>query len=519
MTNRFLRTALLLSLTSLMPAAAVAQPLGTFRWQLQPFCNVVTVNVVQQGAVYTLDGYDDQCGAAQRAPLVGLATPNPDGTIGLGLNVVTVPGGRGVQIDARITLAALSGPWSDSAGNSGTFAFGASTSGSPRPPPATGGSPIPSTFALLADGGFLARGTISVGTIPASGSGARMMWHPKKAAFRAGVVTASQWDDAQIGSYSTALGANTIASGSYGTALGAETTASATYSMATGVGTTASGGASTAMGSGTIASGTVSTALGFNTTASSSYTTAMGSNTRASGHSTTAMGFNTTASGDYSTAFGNTSTAAGSGSLVAGTSSLAAGVDAIALGVRVNASGIGSVVIGSDATATTTGTFMYGDRSTTNDLTTAGSNEFLVRAAGGTIFYSNAAMTTGAILISGTSAWQPVGVSDEHRKTDFRDLDGEQVLSKLAALPVREWRYTTQDVAIRHVGPTAQDFRAAFGLGESDVRIGSVDADGIALAAVKALEARTRELRDENRALREALSDLRRELERLTGPR
>jgi hypothetical protein len=77
---------------------------------------VITVNVIQQGAVYTLDGYDDQCGAPQRAPLVGLATPNPDGTIGLGLNVVTVPGGRGIQIDARISLATLAGPWTDSAG-------------------------------------------------------------------------------------------------------------------------------------------------------------------------------------------------------------------------------------------------------------------------------------------------------------------------------------------------------------------------------------------------------------------
>jgi hypothetical protein len=166
------------------------------------------------------------------------------------------------------------------------------------------------------------------------------------------------------------------------------------------------------------------------------------------------------------------------------------------------------VALGSDVTAATTGVFMFGDRSTTNDLTTAGSNEFLVRAAGGTVFYSNAAMTTGVVLLGGTSTWQPVGVSDEHRKTDFRDLDGEQVLGKLAALPVREWRYTTQDAGIRHVGPTAQDFRAAFGLGESDVRIGSVDADGIALAAVKALEARTRALALDNDDLRARLARL-----------
>ena len=79
-----------------LPVAARGQSLGTFRWQLQPFCNVLAVDVTQQGMVYTIDGYDSQCGAGQRAPLVGLATPNPDGSIGLGLHLVTVPGGRGL---------------------------------------------------------------------------------------------------------------------------------------------------------------------------------------------------------------------------------------------------------------------------------------------------------------------------------------------------------------------------------------------------------------------------------------
>ncbi len=116
---------------------ATAQPLGSFTWQLQPFCNRVTVNVRQDGAVYTLDGFDDQCGAGQRAPLVGLATPNPDGTIGFGLNIVA-SGGKAVNVDARITLAGLGGSWTDSAGNAGTFAFGANTGGTARPAPSAG---------------------------------------------------------------------------------------------------------------------------------------------------------------------------------------------------------------------------------------------------------------------------------------------------------------------------------------------------------------------------------------------
>jgi hypothetical protein len=114
---------------------AGAQALGTNSWQLQPFCNNLTLNLTQQGAVFTVDGYDDQCGAAQRAPLVGLATQNPDGTIGFGLHIVTVPGGRPVDVEARMSLATLGGPWTDSTGNSGTFAFAARTGGSARPQP------------------------------------------------------------------------------------------------------------------------------------------------------------------------------------------------------------------------------------------------------------------------------------------------------------------------------------------------------------------------------------------------
>ena len=83
MTLRILFAGIVAGIVSLTAVAADAQPIGTFRWQLQPFCNVVTVNVTQQGAVYTMDGYDDQCGATRRAPIVGLGTPNPDGTIGL----------------------------------------------------------------------------------------------------------------------------------------------------------------------------------------------------------------------------------------------------------------------------------------------------------------------------------------------------------------------------------------------------------------------------------------------------
>jgi Head domain of trimeric autotransporter adhesin len=261
--TRLLTIAAILALAVVGLAVPVnAQPLGTFRWQLQPYCNVVHVTVTQQGANYQLDGYDDQCGAPQRAPLVGMGTPNPNGSIGFGMNVVTVPGGRGVQIDARITIPALGGSWTDSAGNAGTFAFNVSTGGSPRPAPAGSASPIPSTFALLTDGGFLARGTLGAGNIPASNIGTRMMWYPKKAAFRAGQVTIPAWDDLNIGNHSTAFGLNPVASGIYSFAAGLDVAAQGIASVALGASALATGDFSTALGAQTTAGGYASTAMG-----------------------------------------------------------------------------------------------------------------------------------------------------------------------------------------------------------------------------------------------------------------
>jgi hypothetical protein len=119
---------------------AAAQPLGTFRWQQQPYCNILTLNVVQSGGIYQLDGFDDQCGAgAPGAAVVGIAFLNPAGTVGIGLTLVTSPGGTPVHIDAAVNLTTVSGDWRDSTGATGAFVFtpGAGTGGGPRPAPRT----------------------------------------------------------------------------------------------------------------------------------------------------------------------------------------------------------------------------------------------------------------------------------------------------------------------------------------------------------------------------------------------
>jgi len=105
----------------------------------------------------------------------------------------------------------------------------------------------------------------------------RMFFDKSMAAFRAGTATGTQWDYANVGTYSIATGHNTTASGVSSTATGAATTASGFTSTAMGNGTTASGVRSTAIGVTTIASGDAATSMGYSTTAKSAYETTIGS--------------------------------------------------------------------------------------------------------------------------------------------------------------------------------------------------------------------------------------------------
>ncbi len=163
-----------------------------------------------------------------------------------------------------------------------------------------------SGFQYTSGGSFLTSGALTGmgdSSLP-TGAGVRMFFDPSKAAFRAGSVSAAQWDNISIASYSTAMGQNTTASGQSSVALGSATTASGGQAIAMGYGTMASGANAVAVGWNTIASGSVSTALGRRTTASGSGSTAMGWETVASGSSSTAMGRGVAATAQNSGAIG-----------------------------------------------------------------------------------------------------------------------------------------------------------------------------------------------------------------------
>lgn len=139
---------ILSAVCALAASTATAQPVGTFRWQQLPYCNVLTLAVTQAGAIYRLEGFDDQCNGGRRATAVGVAVPNPDGTIGFGLTLVTnngaASGGSPLHLDAAISLTSLGGTWRDSAGRTGawTFAPAGAGGGSPRPAPNPAAPPV-----------------------------------------------------------------------------------------------------------------------------------------------------------------------------------------------------------------------------------------------------------------------------------------------------------------------------------------------------------------------------------------
>lgn len=98
--------------------------------------------------------------------------------------------------------------------------------------------------------------------------------------------------------------------------------------------------------------------------------------------------------------------------------------------------------------------------------------------------------------------------SDRNLKTEITALEPAEVLRKVVALPISSWRYRKDAPVVRHIGPMAQDFYAAFGLWNSDTMIFPLDASGVSLAAIQALHARVVAAEADNEELRARLSRL-----------
>jgi hypothetical protein len=192
------------------------------------------------------------------------------------------------------------------------------------------------------------------------------------------------------------------------------------------------------------------------------------------------------------------------GSVLGGFGNLASGSYAIVAGGDTNtAAGTLSLAGGYHADAAHNGSFVWSDYvSGSKKVVDTGVNQFVVRASGGTYLYSNEAQTAGVRLSAGSGSW--ASLSDRNAKTGIVPLDEASILAKVSSLPMTGWQYKSER-GVRHLGPMAQDFFAAFGVGEDDRHITAIDEDGVALAAIKALNAK---LASENGRLRSRVSRL-----------
>ncbi|MBD3286416.1 hypothetical protein GF338_08765, partial [candidate division WOR-3 bacterium] len=127
-------------------------------------------------------------------------------------------------------------------------------------------------------------------------------------------------------------------------------------------------------------------------------------------------------------------------------------------------------------------------------------------------------INTSAGCPSGTYAYLSLsGVwtdcSSREMKEGFTPVDEHKILQKVANLPITSWHYTTGNTTAEHIGPVAEDFYAAFGVGESDRHLASIDVNGVALASIQALYQQNQEKDAQIAELEEQVDDQQAQLE------
>ncbi len=199
-------------------------------------------------------------------------------------------------------------------------------------------------------------------------------------------------------------------------------------------------------------------------------------------------------------------TASGSRATVPGGQANAARGDfSFAAGYRAKANHDGAVVISANSLAVTS-----------DSIASGASEQFVLRADGHfylTDMAGTATIPAGRFLNTSTGAYLSTGgtwtnSSDKHSKENFETVDETALLGKLAELEITEWNYIVDGDEIKHIGPVSQDFYKLFQLGNDDKGISTVDASGIALAAIQALYQENQGLKDRMRKLEEQVKRL-----------
>ncbi|MDB6029616.1 MAG: hypothetical protein JWM68_5839 [Verrucomicrobiales bacterium] len=180
----------------------------------------------------------------------------------------------------------------------------------------------------------------------------------------------------------------------------------------------------------------------------------------------------------------------------------------VAGGSANTASGTNSFAAGYRAKALHAGAFVWADYNNV-DFTSQVTNSFSVRSVGGARFVTATNGSVGVSVAPGGTAWATI--SDRNAKKNFQPFDQKEVLEKLAAMPVQRWNYNWEsDSDVPHIGPVAQDFKAAFYPGRDDKSITTLEFDGVELAAIKGLNEVVRNKDAKIMELEKRLGDLER---------
>jgi hypothetical protein len=338
-------------------------------------------------------------------------------------------------------------------------------------------------------------------------------------------------EDNQVGEYATVCGGSRNSATGYHAAVGggSENTAGVDHSVIGGGFRNTTGGIRTTIGGGygnvashldaTVGGGGGNTASGQHTTVSggsqntaSGYDATVGGgsyNTTSGIHATVGGGYGNTASGFDATVAGGAGNTAGAaratvggglanraasiyGTIGGGYGNVSSGSFSTVPGGSGNQAG-GDYSLASGYRAVIdpvhAGAFLYAD-SNDLDFRSVIADEFAVRATGGvrlvTAIDDSGNPVAGVEVPPGSGSWS--SLSDREVKENIVLADGERVLAQLAELPISTWNYAAQDPSTRHIGPMAQDFHAAFGVGEDARHISTIDADGVALASIQGLQ-------------------------------
>jgi len=428
--------------------------------------------------------------------------PTPRITLGNASNVVTGAGGvisgGGTNINPNQVIGLLS-----------TISGGAANAANGDKSTISGGEANSALGTQSAIGGGV--GNVTAGDTGTIAGGHGNMASGDNSAIGGGLENTASGRESIVGGgeANTAFGSWSTVGG------GAENTANGRESVVGGGGGNIADGDWSAVGGGdrNIASGDKSAVVGgFSNAASGQWSTVGG------GRGNRAIGVNSTVGG------GRDNVAVGIGSTVAGGRTNCAGGDYSWAGGSSAKVRSGEIVTGcanfdvSGDSDGDEGTFIWSD-SLNFSLVSSGPDQFLVRATGGIWFGAGgafASIPSGRFINTSTGAYLSTGgtwtnSSSRALKEGFEVVDPLDVLGRVLRLDVSTWAYRDSPEG-RHMGPMAEDFHEAFGLGGDPGSISTVDASGVALAAIQGLNRKFDAKRDvleaENAALRQRLAEI-----------